>query len=152
MGLSQELRDAIVKAILDDAKGGNKIRTARVVEVLKAQGVEGIRGSDVKLMATSMGLDKEVGPEKGKGTPSGTGGRMGGRPPGRKDAQARRTRSDVGQRRISPDVTPQRALDSYKQTKSLRKSAELLGISFETVRYLVAEARQKIITDDSAGN
>ena len=152
MGISREVAEKVLAAIRADAaaSGSGKARTARVIAALAAQGIEA-HAPAIKILAGSIGIETERGPEKGEGTPSGTGGRMGGRPLGRTDMQVRRPRSDAGQRRV--EVTPERALAAYEETKaggakgSLRRAGESLGISQETVRYLVAAARQKLITD-----
>lgn len=151
MGISPELAAKVVEIIRADAAAhGGTVRTKRVLAALRELQLTAT-GPAVKILAEAIGFNLERGPEQGQGTPSGTGGRMGGRPKNSRDMQTRRPRSDAGQRRV--EVSPEQAAAAYEATKtggergSLRRAAEGLGISQETVRYLVAAARQKLPTD-----
>jgi hypothetical protein len=148
VGIDAETAAKLLELVKADAAAhGGTVRTKRVLKAAEAKGLD-INGAAVKILAGFAGLQIERGPGKGEGTPSGTGGRMGGRPPNSKDAQKRRPRSDAGQRRISPTVTPAVALASYQDTKSLRASARDLDISTGTLRSLINEARAKIVSDE----
>jgi len=83
MGISREVAEAVLAAIRADAaaSGTGKARTARVIAALKAQDIEA-HAAAIKILAGSISIETERGPEQGHGTPSGTGGRGGGRPPG----------------------------------------------------------------------
>jgi plasmid maintenance system antidote protein VapI len=155
MGIDAETATRLLELIKTDAasRPSGKVRTKAVLAAAEAEGLH-VNGTAIKILAGFCGLQTERGAEAGKGhagpgRPTGSRDR---RPRGTPRQVARSPRSDRGQRRVG--VTCRQAIDAYEATKdeagrgSLRRAAANLGVSSETVRALIEEARQTLGTDE----
>jgi len=155
MGIDAETAARLLELIKADAasRPSGKVRTKAVLAAAEAEGLH-VNGAAIRILVGFSGLALERGAEAGKGhagpgRPTGSRDR---RPRGTPRQVARSPRSDRGQRRV--DVTSRQAIDAYEATKdeagrgSLRRAAANLGVSSETVRALIEEARQTLGTDE----
>jgi hypothetical protein len=83
VGIDAETAAKLLELVKADAasRPSGKVRTKAVPAAAEKLGLK-VNGTAVKILAGFCGLQTERGPGKGKGTPSGTGGKMGGRPAG----------------------------------------------------------------------